>query len=274
MQAGVGRLADEFSSSGAVGVVDRTFCLGHAEFELDDEFEEAVYEPGVIVLGISARELDHLAVAVGGLAELAAGLVDHAEPIVAIVHLGVANQQLSGGLFGLIEAAGMDQIDHGVGRRIQGLGFQQRGLVVLSLSSLVVLLSLQRDALANSGREFSRPILFQAAELVLLTAAARAGIVATGSWHSGSLLSRLGEMTATASPPSAGAACRLAHFLGDLASTAPLEESISITRRDQPSVPCLAARPEDPHAACSHRPRVRGAMSCRGLSMRWRSPPS
>lgn len=197
------------------------------------------------------------------------------------MHLGVANQQLSGGLFGLIEAAGMDQVDHGVGRRIQslgflqrGLGFQQLGLVVLSLSSLVGLLSLQRDALGDGGREFGRPVLFQAAVLVLFTAAARAGIVATGFWHSGPLLPRLGETTATASPPSTGAACRRAPFLGDLASTTPLEESISITRRDQPSVPCLAARPEVPHPSSSHRPRVRGAVSCRRLSMRWRSPPS
>ena len=76
--------------------------------------------------------------------------MDHAELIVAIVHLGVAKQQLSGGLFGLIEAAGMDQVDHGVGRRTQALGilqrglrFQQLGLVILSLSSLVGLVSLQ-----------------------------------------------------------------------------------------------------------------------------------
>src|SRR5439155_19645030 len=102
--------AGRVSSTGSVGVVDRTFCLCRGGFELDDEFEEAVNESGVIVLGIGTRELDHLAVAVGGLAELAAALVDHAETIVAIVHLGVAKQQLSGGLFGLIEAAGMDQV--------------------------------------------------------------------------------------------------------------------------------------------------------------------
>ena len=102
----------------------------------------------------------------------------------------------------------MDQVDDGVGRRIQGLGFiqrglgfQQLGLVNLSLSSLVGLLILQRDALANSRRKLGRQVLFQAAVLVLLTAAARAGIVATGFWHSGSHLSRLGERTATASPP-------------------------------------------------------------------------
>src|SRR4029077_10851941 len=74
MRAVIDRLADEFSSTGAVDVVDRTLCLGHAGFELDDEFGEAVYQSRVIVLGIGARELDHLAVAVGGLAELAAGL--------------------------------------------------------------------------------------------------------------------------------------------------------------------------------------------------------
>src|SRR5947208_967859 len=47
--------------------------------------------------------------------------------------------------------------------------------------------------LDDGGREFGRPVLFQATVLVLLTAAARAGIVAAGSWHSASLLSRLGR---------------------------------------------------------------------------------
>ena len=167
------------SSTRPVDVVDRAFRRSRAGFELGDEFDEAGDEFGVVVLRIGARELDHVAVAVGGLVELAAGLVDHAEPIVAIVHLGVAHQQLSGGLFGFIEAAGMDQVDHGVGRRIQGLGLlprglglQQVGLEVLLLSSLGGLVSLQRDALGNGGRELDRPVLFEAAVLVLLAQAA------------------------------------------------------------------------------------------------------
>jgi hypothetical protein len=63
-------------STGPVDVFGRTFCFDRAGFELDDEFEEAVYEPGVIVLGICACEPNHLAVAVGGLTELAGASIE------------------------------------------------------------------------------------------------------------------------------------------------------------------------------------------------------
>ena len=213
-----------------------------------------------MVLGTGAHELDHLAVAVGGLAELAAGLVDHAEPIVAIVHFGVPDQQFSGGLLGLIEAACMDQVDYGVRGCIQGLGVLPCGQGFVSLSSLVGLLILQGDALGGGGRKLGRPVFFQATVLVLLTTAARAQIVATGFWHVDPSYQdwergRLAHRRAAPTPPAAS-------------------PPASTNRRDYPSVPRLAARPEVPHPACAHRPRVRGAMSCRRLPVRWQSPPS
>jgi hypothetical protein len=72
-----------------------------------------------------------------------------------------------------------------VGSRIQGVGLLQRGLVVLALNSVVGKLRLQPQSLGNGWREFGRPVIFQAAVLVLFPAAARAGIVATGFWHGG-----------------------------------------------------------------------------------------
>ena len=45
----------------------------------------------------------------------------------------------------------MDQADHGVGRRIQGLGIPQRGLGMLCLIGWAGLVLLPRDALGEAG---------------------------------------------------------------------------------------------------------------------------
>ncbi|HET9641845.1 MAG TPA: transposase, partial [Burkholderiaceae bacterium] len=90
--------------------------------------------------------------------------MNHAEPIVAVMHLGVVNQQISGGLFGLIEMAGMNQVDHDVGRCSQGLRLLQCGLdlqqfflVVLLQGNFVGLLignlRLVLDAVLTSGKQ-------------------------------------------------------------------------------------------------------------------------
>ena len=59
-------------------------------------------------------EGDYLAVALGSLAVLSACLVDHSQPIVAIMHVWEVLEQMAGGLLGFIELAGIDQIDDGV----------------------------------------------------------------------------------------------------------------------------------------------------------------
>src|SRR5271157_293392 len=61
-------------------------------------------------------ERDHLPIALGSLAVLATGLVDHSEAIVAIVHVGEQHQEVAGGLLGLVELAGADEAGGGVGR--------------------------------------------------------------------------------------------------------------------------------------------------------------
>ena len=46
---------------------------------------------------------------------IAAGFADHAEAVVAVMDIGEAREQVVGGLFGGIEIAGLDHVDHGVG---------------------------------------------------------------------------------------------------------------------------------------------------------------
>src|SRR5271155_4812156 len=58
--------------------------------ELDEHFLEA----GLVVVGVVPDECDHLAVTVGSLTVLATGLIDHAEAIVAIVHVGEQQQEI------------------------------------------------------------------------------------------------------------------------------------------------------------------------------------
>lgn len=55
--------------------------------------------------GVPANERDRPAVAVNRLWVLASGLMDHAETIVAVVHLWKPHQKVAGGLLGLVELA-------------------------------------------------------------------------------------------------------------------------------------------------------------------------
>jgi len=61
-------------------------------------------------------ERDDLSVAFRGLEIVTAGLMDHAEAIIAVVRFRELDQEIVGGLFGLIELAGTNEIGSGVGR--------------------------------------------------------------------------------------------------------------------------------------------------------------
>src|SRR5271170_7136865 len=98
---------------GARAEQPRSRCGGWVE--PIDELDERVLEAELIVVGVFPDERDHLPIAVGSLAVFAAGLVDHAEAIVAIVHVGKQHQKVAGGLFSLVELAGSDQVGSGVG---------------------------------------------------------------------------------------------------------------------------------------------------------------
>jgi hypothetical protein len=87
-----------------------------------DELLEDGLERGIVVVGVVADDGDGAAVVVGGLAMIAAGFADHAEAVVAIVDIGEAREQFVSGLFGGIEIAGMNHVDHGIGRLARRAG--------------------------------------------------------------------------------------------------------------------------------------------------------
>jgi hypothetical protein len=80
-----------------------------------DQVAEGGLEVGIVVFGVGSNEVDDFAVAIGGLLVIASGLVDHSEAIVAIWHIGEAFEKIAGNLFGLVEFAGMDEVDGSVG---------------------------------------------------------------------------------------------------------------------------------------------------------------
>jgi hypothetical protein len=67
------------------------------------------------VVRVGADEGGGLAIGVGGLEILAAGLVDHADAVVAVMDLGEAFEEVVGGLLRLVEAAFLDQVGDDVG---------------------------------------------------------------------------------------------------------------------------------------------------------------
>ena len=71
-----------------------------------DKLCELFGHASVVVVGMAADEVDHLAIALGRLPAVAARLVDHSEAIPAIVHVGEADQQVARGCLGLVELGG------------------------------------------------------------------------------------------------------------------------------------------------------------------------
>ena len=109
-----------------------------------DEFDEHVLEAGVVVVGVLPDERDHLPIAVAGLSVLTTGLVHHAEAVVAVVDLGEPHLEVAGGLLGLVELAGTDEVGSGVGRN---------GQFVLSARRASALASCSRSAASSLGRQ-------------------------------------------------------------------------------------------------------------------------
>jgi len=83
--------------------------------ELLDQPMEGGFELRLVLIGMSADEVDNLAITVSGLFVIAARFVDHPQPIISIVYFGVADEQIAGGLLSLVDFAGADQIDYAIG---------------------------------------------------------------------------------------------------------------------------------------------------------------
>lgn len=151
--------------------------------KLRDKVVEGSRELWFVLLGVGADELDHLTVTVRGLFVLAAGLVNHPQPVIAVVHFGKAHEELACRLLSLIELAGAHEVDDGVGclgeivlflQRVKGcqlLRFPGRG----GFSRL--------GSSAREARVLGRFLFRQATAFIFVSAAAGAGIVASRFSH-------------------------------------------------------------------------------------------
>jgi hypothetical protein len=140
---------------------------------------EGVLEARLVLIGPRTDEVDDLAVVIRSQLVVAARLVDHPQSIVAVVDFGEAHEQVTRGVFGFIELASTNHRDDGV----RGLG-----------ELLEVVIDVVREQIGERGsgwgfrlRRFDRGprgalggfVLFLAAALVFLPAAAVARIVAS-----------------------------------------------------------------------------------------------
>ena len=169
-----------------------------------NEVGELLDHAGVIVVGMLADEVDHLAIAVGRLSAVAARLVHHSEAVPAVVHVGEADQQVACGRLGLVELGRADELHHGIGGGIKLvligvflLGHPEaRGDLCLQLANLQAMrrgaLMLMRNGGLIAPRlgfdkavALGRLVLGETALLVLVATAAVAGIIASGLGHGG-----------------------------------------------------------------------------------------
>ena len=105
------------------GPADSAGAVVSLGLEPVDEALEDFLEPGIVGLGMIADEVDGATIIVRGLAMIAASFADHAETVVAVMDIGEAREQVVGGLLGGIEMAGVNHVDHGVGRLGQFIEF-------------------------------------------------------------------------------------------------------------------------------------------------------
>jgi len=149
-----------------------------------DEVTERGRERRIVVVGVLADEGDDLSVVVGSLAAIAPGLADHAEPVVAVMGVREAREEIVRGLLGRVELAGLDEVDHGVGslgQFVEAVIGVQEGLeeawpaggCCRCLGSLI-----------GSRGAGGRRVLREAALLVLLATAAGARIIPSDLGHS------------------------------------------------------------------------------------------
>ena len=71
--------------------------------EAVDELVEDGFEAGIVVVRVGSNDVDDFAVAVGRLSMISSGLVDHAEAIPAVVHVGEAFEEVASGALGAFD---------------------------------------------------------------------------------------------------------------------------------------------------------------------------
>jgi hypothetical protein len=169
--------------------------------ELVDEPHELFSDGGVVVVGMLADEVDHFAIAVGGLSGVAARLMHHSEAVPAVMHVGETDQKVTCGCLGLVEPVGADEVHDGIGggiklvligvfllghaqargdlcrQLIDGQGMGRGALMAMSDGGLIALRMGFDKAIA-----LGRLVLGETALLIFIAAAAVAGLIASGLW--------------------------------------------------------------------------------------------
>src|SRR5271157_2645731 len=157
-------------------------------FEPIDEPLEDGLEAGIVGAGVVADDIDGFAVVVSGLAMVAAGFADHAEAVVAVMDIGEAREQVVGGLFGGIEIAGADHVDHGVGRLGQLVEF----IMFMEIAGQGLPARRHRGRLDGTCGTGGGLVTGHAALLVFLAAPAGAGIIPSDFGHLANVISKDG----------------------------------------------------------------------------------
>jgi hypothetical protein len=163
---------------------------------------EGAFECRLVLIWVSADELDDLTVVMRGLLLVAACLVDHPQSVVAVVDLGEALEEIPCGLFGFVEFAIVDHIDDRVrcGGEFIGVIIAECVTAEVAVRAVVVMVMMGIGGESLGGglsedRALGMLILLEATTLVLLSAAAVARIVASdlGFGHGGQILPRWSE---------------------------------------------------------------------------------
>ena len=165
-----------------------------------DQQVEGGFELRLVLVGMSADEVDDLSIALCGLLFVAACLVDHTQPVVAVVDFGEAREEIPCSLFGFVEFAVVDHIDDRIGCDGQFIG-----VIVTKSVAAEIAVSLVVGVVGSGGKSIGgglgedsalgKLILLEATALIFLSAAAVARIVASdlGVGHRGKILPRWGE---------------------------------------------------------------------------------
>src|SRR6267142_6492612 len=96
------------AASRSVHIPEGETSVGRSWVEFFDQPEEGGFKCRLVLIGVSADEVDDPAVVVSGLLMIAARLIDHPQSIVACVDLGEAHEEIRSSLFGFIELSGVD----------------------------------------------------------------------------------------------------------------------------------------------------------------------
>lgn len=167
--------------------------IGRSGVEFLYQSVEGGFELGLVLVRMSADEIDDLTVVISGLFVVAASLVDHSQSIVAIVDLGEAHEEIPCCQFGFVEFAIVDHIDDRVrcGGEFIGVIIAKRVTAEVAVRAIVVMVMGAGGESLGSGlgenSAFGALILLEATALVLLSAAAVARVVASdlGFGHGG-----------------------------------------------------------------------------------------